>query len=185
MSQFTKKAIEASFLELLNERPLDKIGIKDIVDRCEINRNTFYYYYRDIYALLEEIFQEETETILKAHDPVESWVDGFLQAIHFALENKRAIYHLYHSSGREWVETYMLQLAGHIMMDFVRDRAGSLQVAESDLQIIVSFYQYALVGMIFEWVREGMEMDAERFIRRVGVIFDGNIRHALENCAKS
>ena len=44
MTQFTSKAIEESFIRLLNERPLDKITIKDIVDDCGISRNTFYYH---------------------------------------------------------------------------------------------------------------------------------------------
>ena len=39
----TKDAIAAAFFELLTERSLSKITVKDIVDRCGINRNTFYY----------------------------------------------------------------------------------------------------------------------------------------------
>ena len=42
MAQFTQKAIVESLIKLLNERPLDKITIKDIVEECGINRNTFY-----------------------------------------------------------------------------------------------------------------------------------------------
>lgn len=37
MPNFTKKAIEASFLKLLNERPLSKITVKDVVTDCGIN----------------------------------------------------------------------------------------------------------------------------------------------------
>ena len=43
----TKDAIVAAFGELLTERPLSKITVKDIVDRCEISRNTFYYHFED------------------------------------------------------------------------------------------------------------------------------------------
>lgn len=43
MAQFTKQAIINSFLKLLEETPLDKITVKDIVEDCGINRNTFYY----------------------------------------------------------------------------------------------------------------------------------------------
>ena len=52
MANFTEKAIKASFLKLLNERPLTKITVRDIVEDCGINRNSFYYHYRDIPALL-------------------------------------------------------------------------------------------------------------------------------------
>ena len=53
MSQFTKKAIIDAFVELISERPLSKITVKDIVTRCGVNRNTFYYYFEDIYALID------------------------------------------------------------------------------------------------------------------------------------
>ena len=59
MTQFTSKAIEESFIRLLNERPLDKITIKDIVDDCGISRNTFYYHFQDITALLEQAGQSD------------------------------------------------------------------------------------------------------------------------------
>ena len=47
MTNLTKKAIKESFISLLNERPYNKITVKDIVDGCGINRNSFYYHYHD------------------------------------------------------------------------------------------------------------------------------------------
>ena len=44
MANFTKQAIKASFLQLPNEQPLSKISVRDIVERCGINRNSFYYH---------------------------------------------------------------------------------------------------------------------------------------------
>ena len=64
MAVRTKQAIRQAFIELLNERPLDKISVKDIAERSTVNRNTFYYYYADIYALVEEIFQTETQLFM-------------------------------------------------------------------------------------------------------------------------
>ena len=46
LANFTQKAIRASFIKLLNQKPLSQITIKDIVDDCGVNRNTFYYYLR-------------------------------------------------------------------------------------------------------------------------------------------
>ena len=54
MPNFTKKAIKETFIELLDERPLNKITVKDIVEACGINRNSFYYHFEDLPALVEE-----------------------------------------------------------------------------------------------------------------------------------
>ena len=43
MPNFTKLAIQQSFLRLLSQRPITKITVKDIVEDCGINRMTFYY----------------------------------------------------------------------------------------------------------------------------------------------
>ena len=64
MTNLTKNAIKKSLLELLNERPINKISVKDIVERCQINRNSFYYHYQDIPAVIEEIVKEEADNIV-------------------------------------------------------------------------------------------------------------------------
>ena len=53
MPNFTKKAIKDSMKKLLNERPLNQITVKDIVEDCGINRNSFYYHFEDMPSLIE------------------------------------------------------------------------------------------------------------------------------------
>ena len=45
MANFTKKAIKDTFISLLKTKPFNQITVKDIVDECGVNRNTFYYHY--------------------------------------------------------------------------------------------------------------------------------------------
>ena len=63
----TKRAIKESFVNLLNERPLNKISVRDITDKCGINRNSFYYHYQDIPALMEEILTEQIDDIIEKY----------------------------------------------------------------------------------------------------------------------
>lgn len=54
----TKKAIRNAFAELLSEKDLNDITVKDIADRADINRKTFYNYYPGVYQVVEEIENE-------------------------------------------------------------------------------------------------------------------------------
>ena len=94
MSQFTKKAIVETFLELLKEHSLDKITVKDIVEKCGINRNTFYYYYQDIYDLIDDVFDIETKKVLEDEKQYESWYEELLRVALFVVENRQAILHI-------------------------------------------------------------------------------------------
>ena len=52
-SLITKKAIADSLKELTREKTFDKISVKDISEKCGINRQTFYYHFIDKFDLLE------------------------------------------------------------------------------------------------------------------------------------
>ena len=109
MPPFTKQAIIGSFVKLLNQKPLDKITVKDIVDDCGVNRNTFYYYFQDIYAITDEVFRSETSKIIQDKEIYTSWQDTLMNAAKFALENKKAIYHIYNSVNRRFLEQYLYE----------------------------------------------------------------------------
>ena len=64
MARHTRGAIIDAFWTLLNEKSLDKITVKDVIELAEINRNTFYYHFEDLYALLYTVFREEESVIV-------------------------------------------------------------------------------------------------------------------------
>ena len=65
MAKFTKQAIVSGFLQILRTKSFDKITIKDICELCEINRNTFYYYFKDIYDVLDALFAIESQSVIE------------------------------------------------------------------------------------------------------------------------
>ena len=61
----TKKAISFTLKELLLEKPLSKITVNDITERCNINRQTFYYHFESITDLVEWTCLEDADKVLK------------------------------------------------------------------------------------------------------------------------
>lgn len=183
-SELTKQTIRDSFVKLINERPLDKITIKDIVEDCGVNRNTFYYHFQDIYALVEDIFEREAESVISQNMEHFSWQEGLIKSLQFAIENKRGIYHIYNSVNREQLERYLLRICNDMMEKVVRQEAQGLCVDDQDVHHIVVFYKHAVVGMVLEWLQRGMKDDYQAIIGRMGEIFDGNLRYTLEKISK-
>ena len=180
MAQFTKKAIVEAFLELLNEKPVDKITVKEIVDSCEINRNTFYYHFEDIRALLTFVIDGEVERVAAKHADVESLEEGFIEAAHFALSNKRAVYHIYNSVSREELERYLNSIAEEVVRQLAEGLKVTREVSELDRELIIHFYKCGLSGMVMAWVGEGMKADPEQMIRSLGALLKGSIASAME-----
>ncbi len=67
----TKKAIKNAFAELMSEKEISEITVKDIAETADVNRKTFYNYYNSVYDIVNEI---ENELVL-AFDNVLSNID--------------------------------------------------------------------------------------------------------------
>ena len=134
----TKQAIRASFIKLLNERPLDKITVKDVVVDCGVNRNTFYYHYQDIFALLEDVLRREAPRILEKNSSAKLEGCGKSRG-GFCAENRRAVYHVYNSSRRDQLETYLNPVAGTVNGGIYRSRAQGMNISDEDIRILAMF----------------------------------------------
>lgn len=60
----TKSAIDAAFLELLQTKQFEKIGVQEICERARVVRSTFYRYYEDKYVLLHALRKEVIESVM-------------------------------------------------------------------------------------------------------------------------
>ena len=181
--QYTKKIIREEFIKILNERPLNKITVKDIASACDINRNTFYYYYTDIYTILSEIFQTELQIVIDEYNDTLSWEESFIVATKFSLQNKTAIYHVYNSMQKEELEDYLFNVSGNIMSRYVEKVSDGISASSGDKKLIASFYQCALTEMVLRWIASGMKEDPDTIIRRIGRLFDGHIALSLKRSA--
>lgn len=72
-SNITKKALAQALKELMAERPFSKINVGNICERCEMNRKSFYYHFKDKYDLVNWIFDTEIITVIKDINTTDVW----------------------------------------------------------------------------------------------------------------
>ncbi len=181
MVQYTRKAINEGFIALLNERPFDKISVVDIAEKCGITRNTFYYHYADIYALVDEIFRNDTERLINQNVDCNTWQEAVIQATDFARENRHAIFHLYHSINRDRVEEYLYNIVLISMTSYIqREAEGLADISPEDVHTLAVFYTSALLGLMTKWLHDGMIYDVEAYIADIGRLLEGNILISLK-----
>lgn len=156
---FTKQAITESFLQLLDEKPFSKITVKDIVERCGINRNTFYYHYQDIPALLEEILISRIDTLIEKHCQVGSLEDCIAITVQYFTENKKSVMHVYRSLPREIFIQHLNHLLMYLVREYITNISSTLSIAPEDREIIVRYFKCLLVGIFLDWLDSGMSYD--------------------------
>lgn len=180
MSQITKRALEQSLKNLLQQKPLSKITISDITEDCGISRMTFYYHFKDIYDLVEWACAEDAARALQNKKTYDTWQQGFVQIFHAVRENKVFVMNVYRCVNREQVEKYLVPLTDQLIMGVITERAAGMTVREADQQFIAKVYSYAFVGIMLDWIRDDMRADPEELVNRLAMVIHGGITQALE-----
>ena len=167
MANFTKMAIQTAFIQLLNERPMNKITVKDITDSCGINRNSFYYHYQDMPALLEEVLMEKVNRLIKEHPSIGSVEECLLTAADFAVENKRVILHIFNSVNRDMFEQYLWHACRYSVNTYFATALTDLNVSEEDRGTLIRYHTCECFGLVIGWLNDGMREDIKPFLRRI------------------
>ena len=161
-----RNAIMESLLKLLEDRPLNKITIRDIVDDCGINRNTFYYHFEDMSSLIEAIIISEVDRVMNQYQDISSMEECIEMAMRLVMDHKRAIWHIYHSANRDFLEIRLMEICKHAATQFVEKTAGDMEIRPGDCDIIIQSYKCELFGLVIDWLNGGMQDDVEaRFLR--------------------
>ena len=156
MPSFTKKAIIATFIDLLAKKPLEKLTVRDIVDACDINRNTFYYYFQDIYAVLEELCRTAMSSVAKIKAPDEAYAALFSRMAEFVVAHKKAAKNLVTALGREGMDRYL----GGELLTLLCKRLDNAKAAEQ--QLAVRFLCHGFVGTLADFCYAPSEEKIEK-----------------------
>ncbi|MBR0087797.1 MAG: TetR/AcrR family transcriptional regulator C-terminal domain-containing protein [Lachnospiraceae bacterium] len=185
MSNLTKTAIKQTFLELLDQMPISQISVKMIVEACGINRNSFYYHYKDLPDLIDEIIKEEADRIMREYPAIETVETALMAAVDFASQNRRAILHVYHSVNRDIFERYLWGVCEYVIQAYGTSVLKGRELPEQDREVISHFYQCECFGLVIDWLNCRMEPDIQKDISRFCELHHGMIEEMIERSLKS
>lgn len=160
MANFTEQAIKQAFIKLLEKQPLTKISVKNIVEECGINRNSFYYHFQDIPQLVESIVTEQANKLISAYPSFNSLEECFRVAFHFGLKNKKAIMNIYNSVNKDYFVNAALLTCEKTVTNYVNTAFPDMKSDVNDAAAIIKVLKCLLFGLIIDWINSGMPDDA-------------------------
>lgn len=157
-------------MELLNQRPLNDITVKDIVEACGINRNSFYYHFEDLPSLVDEMIGEQVDHLIQKHPTVSSVEECADAIIELVMENRQAIYHIYNSLSRDVFEEHLMDACQYIVSAYLNTEFAEKPIDSQDLDALIRLHKCACFGLVIDWLNGGMKDDIADYFRRVCVL---------------
>ena len=179
-SQITKQALAASVKQLMQQKPFSKISVGDIAENCGVNRQTFYYHFRDKYELVNWIYYTETMQFMSSFSDREHWTDGVLSLCRYMQENKQFYINALNTPGQNSFQEYLTQFIHELVLSLAHEMLEGREADEESMEFIATFYSIAFVGLVVRWAQHGMKEDPELYIKRIKGIVDAGIPHELD-----
>lgn len=178
----TKQLMVNSLEELLQEKGIDKITIQDITKKCNINRQTFYYHFHDVYELAEYMSRSYTEQVLGKEIDVESWDEALLNAASFLLNKKEMVTNLIRSLGHQYITNFLTEYINPYIVNMIRKIPEARNLDENYSDFISNFYTITFSAILVEWlVSEWYKTtSAEDLIQKLKITYDGNMEAAVK-----
>lgn len=84
---------------------------------------------------------------------------------------------------RNQIESFLFHLTSDLLMNVVEEKAEGTSISEEDRRFIADFYKYSFVGLMLDWIKQGMKDDYVDLAHKISITIHGSLTHSIENFA--
>ena len=171
-SEQTKRLLADTLKTLLQSKPFHKITVTELVRTCGINRQTFYYHFQDIYALLTWGLEEEAHKLIKETGGPLDWQGRLQIFLYFIEDNFVACQHIVNSLSRDVLERFLYDDFYATIYELIRSSADDVSIPQEQLDYIACFYTLGVAQLIVQWIKQDRPQSIETFIAQLTPLID-------------
>lgn len=149
-----KEKIAQAALSILTQRRSKKLTVTDIVEKCHITRQAFYYHFADIPELLQWLLDKKTDEVLKEALSKGNGEDGlrcfFTMAVSFVPYVKQGMGSAY----RDEVERMVYQYTERYFSLVAEGKNFYLDCTRLETKIIIRYHSQAIFGLLKDWTED-------------------------------
>lgn len=155
---YTKMVLKESLFGLIREKPVGRISVKEICEKADINRATFYSHFNDVYDMLSKIENELYETIRSSLD--KGWrsssIAELLTGICTDIKQNGAVFQalLSENGDKDFLNRVLYVAQDKCVSDW---KALAPKTDLRELEKIYSFFSHGSAAVVLSWVQNGME----------------------------
>lgn len=168
----TKQLIQTSFMQILEKKPFDTITVGDITKAAKINRGTFYLHYQDKFDLLDQIEQQlfsdlgshidELQSRYSAMQTYEKGQEQLAAALFSSIKMHAPLLKIFLSNRGRAGFHIRFRDAFTEKVRVNLEKNGSINASlKAPMDYFLSFITSAFLGLIEQWVRNGLDKTPE------------------------
>lgn len=167
MAKETKQHILRGFSQLLNDNDFDKITVTMLVEKCNISRQTFYYHFADIQALINWGVQQYTHGCVETAKNAKNMQEATVIYFNEIEKNKLFLNKCFSSS----LSQYMTKLIRNSIIEYSGEfyrRAIKSDYSKADIaDFIIEFAANGVTGVILSRILNNDDVNIEELSEKM------------------
>ncbi len=166
-SLYSKSIIKRMLIQLLEQKPLNKISVAELCKACRINRGTFYNHFfdiNDVYESVENDFFEEIQKRLDSQSVFALNADFFSYLMHFFFETPvLSRLSAMNISDSEFITRIRVMIRNKVAKDMAKENIVA------DKEKLDGLFGYVIGGcthLIFRWATTRVEEDIPKVAKQ-------------------
>ena len=158
-SSITKKALASALVDLMQVKAFHKISVAEICGKCNMNRKSFYYHFKDKYDLMNWIFDMQLRK--RTHGRVfgSEW-ELMLEISHCIYNNRRFYANALSVHGQNSLNEHIREVSQPVIYEKLREGMPQERITPFH----VNYFTDALLAAFYRWVQDENCMQPEEFL---------------------
>lgn len=181
----TKKMLAQSLKRAMEKKALSKVTVNELIKDCNLNRNTFYYHFSDIYDLLKWMLEQEAVEVVKKIDLLVDTEEAIRFVLNYVNENRHIINCAYDSMGHQEMKRFFYADFIGVMKQAINSGARQMQlsISEEFKDFMAQFYAEALASMTISHIKNTQKSEDDVLIQNMLFILKTSMPHLLKERA--
>lgn len=169
-----KAIIADTFTQMIRKGDIDKITVKNVIEKCHISRQTFYYHFHDLMEVLEWSFERATKKLFQESVEADSLKAALEQFVAFADEHRAEMYRLLKSRNSQQIEQMLIDSVVVYLGELAAYKEPELNVSFNNMEIRLYYNACGIVGTLMKYAGDP-RIDQERLVKQLELLLKSRI----------
>lgn len=160
----TKQQLDNALRQLLTQKTVGQIRIRELTDLCVIRRQSFYYHFPDVYALFDWSLQRERAHLLERQERYLTWQQALMDLLDHIRRHRCYYQALLESRGRKGLQEVLNDALIRLMeqtRDYYRYRCG---ISPDMTANNINSAEALLLVLLESWIQEELLQPPEDIV---------------------
>ena len=150
MASNTKDTILQAYFNLITQKNIDKVTVKDVVEVCGITRQTFYYHFQDLLDVVEFGFRQRLEACIHQGLEAENIQEALRIYLSYTDRYRILARKLINSQKKQQICDLVLISIQDWLFEMFREKYSNGEYPVHETDFAIHFYAYAISGSLYD-----------------------------------